>query len=101
MSLNSEQIEQAAAQIIQKLESGELNQGCCMASMHTPVTEAWGLAVELTNNDSLMAAQKQALFSHLDKSVQLQLENSGYDDFDLLYERLIQLSNHKNLTHSL
>ena len=94
MSLSLEQIEQAAEQIIKKLESGELKEGCCMASIQTPVTEAWELAGQLTENDGLLDVQKQELFSQLDKSVQLQLKSSGYDDFDLVYERLIQLCDH-------
>ena len=94
MSLSLEQIEQAAEQIIQKFESGEIKEGCCMASIQTPVTEAWELAGQLTENDSLLDAQKQELFSQLDKSVQLQLKSSDCDDFDLVYESLIQLCEH-------
>lgn len=93
MSLSLEQIERAAQQIIQKLETGELSEGCCMASIQTPVTEAWELAGALTENEFLPETQKQTLFSQLDKSVQSQLTSSGYDDFDLVYERLLQLSN--------
>ena len=46
-------IEEAADQIIQKLKSGEIKEACCMASISSPVTEAWDKAHELLINASL------------------------------------------------
>jgi len=53
MSLSLEQIELAAKQIVQKLESGELVKGCSMSALQTPITEAWELAQELVEKNAL------------------------------------------------
>jgi len=56
--------------------------------------EAW-IAQELTENETLSDVQKQTLFSKLDKDIRSQLEAAGYDDFDLVYVRLLQLGKQK------
>lgn len=95
MSFNLAQIEKQAEKIRLKIRSGELIDGCCMSAVQTPVREAWEIAQELTENETLSDVQKQKLFSKLDRDIQSQLESAGYDDFDLIYERLLQLSKQK------
>lgn len=85
------QIDKEAKAIKQKVKTGELIEGCCMSSIHTPTVEAWCIAEELTENATLSDVQQQKLFSKLDNNIQMQLETTGYDDFDLVYERLLQL----------
>ena len=92
MSFNLAQIEKEAEKIQLKLKSGELVDGCCMSPVQTPTKEAWEIAQELTENDTLSFVQRRELFSMLNKDIQSQLESSGYDDFDLVYERLLQLN---------
>ena len=92
MALSLIQIEKEADQIRQKIESGELVEGCCMAGAQTPVLEAWGIAQVLTENNVLFPAQKKEIFLKLAANVQQQLEATDYDDFDVVYEWLLQLS---------
>ena len=92
MALDLIQIEQEAELIRQKIELGELVEGCCMAGVQTPVLEAWDIAQVLTENDVLFPAQKKEVFLKLAANVQQQLEATGYDDFDVVYEWLLQLS---------
>lgn len=95
MSFNLALIEKKAEKIRQMLKSGKLIDGCCMSAAQTPVREAWEIAQELTENETLSDVLKQKLFSNLDEEIQSQLETAGYDDFDLVYERLLQLSSQK------
>ena len=95
MSFNLAQIEKQAEKIRQMLKSGELIDGCCMSAAQTPVREAWEIAQELTENETLSDVQKHKLFSKLDREIQSQLETAGYYDFDLVFERLLQPSSLK------
>ena len=93
MSFNLAQIEKEAESIRQMLKSGELVDGCCMSAVQTPAKEAWERAGELTENETLTDNHKHKLFSILEQDIQSQLEIAGYDDFDLVYERLLQIIN--------
>ncbi len=84
-------IDQAAEQIQQRLASGEIVEACCMSAMTTPVTESWEAARELAENASLSTGQQQVLLQGLSPLVRKQLEATGFDDFDLIYERILQL----------
>jgi len=95
MSFTSSYIEKEAEKILQKIRSGELIDGCCMSAAQTPTTEAWEIAINLSDNSALSSIQKTEIFSKLDKDVQSQLEATNYDDFDLVYERLLQLIKQK------
>lgn len=93
MSFNLAQIEKQADKIRQMLKSGELVDGCCMSAVQTPAKEAWERAGELIENETLSYNQKQELFSILGQDIQSQLVSDDYDDFDLVYERLLQIIN--------
>ena len=66
-----------------------------MSALQTPTMEAWEIVQQLTESGTLSPQCKQELFSKLDKDVQSQLEATKYDDFDLIYERLLQLINQR------
>ena len=84
-------IQEAAVKIKRQIKSGEIAEACCMTAAPTPVTESWEVAQEWTVNNSLTFEQQHALLSLLKPEVKYQLETSGFDDFDLIYERLLQL----------
>ena len=91
MSLTISDIEKEAKDILYKINSGELIDGCSMSAVETPTTEAWEIATKFSEKRKISSIQKIELFSKLDKDVQSQLKVSGYDDFDLVYEYLLQL----------
>jgi len=91
MSLTVDDIEKEAKKILQKIKSGELIDGCSMSAVQTPTVEAWEIATNLSENGALSSIHKMEVFSKLDRDVQSQLEATGYDDFDLVYEYLLQL----------
>jgi len=96
MNLSSVMIEKEAHKILLMINSGELRSGCCMSAIQTPITEVWEKAQDLTEKGSLLAIEKNEIFSKLNKTTQAHLEFTGYDDFDLVYERLLQLINEKS-----
>ena len=69
-----------------------------MSGMSSPVTEAWDKAHELSETYNLSCEQKKNMFKELDSSVRLQFEQTGYDDFDVIYELLLQLVSNKKRT---
>ncbi|AFP32704.1 hypothetical protein [Marinobacter sp. BSs20148] len=91
MNLTISDIEKEAKDILHKITSGELIDGCSMSAVETPTTETWEIATNLSEKRKISTIQKIELFSKLDKDVQSQLKVSGYDDFDLVYEYLLQL----------
>jgi hypothetical protein len=95
MSIIVSDIEKEAKMILQKIKSGELIDTCGMSAMPTPTTEAWEVAAELSNDNALSPDQKTEIFSRLGQDVQAQLDSANYDDFDLIYEYLLQLINKK------
>jgi len=95
MSFDLNHIEDAAKRILSRLASGELQDACCMSAASTPVKEAWDAAEAIVEEyESLTEGQQQMIFSQLSDATQAQLIRSGYDDFDLVYERLLQLIEH-------
>jgi len=62
-----------------------------MSAMTTPVTESWEAARELAENADLSTGQQKILLQGLSPLVRKQLEAAGFDDFDLIYERILQL----------
>ena len=95
MNISLSNIEKEAEKIICKIQEGKLIDGCCMSAVQTPTMEAWEIAQQLAESGTLPSQCKQELFSKLDKDVQSQLEATKYDDFDLIYERLLQLINQR------
>lgn len=93
MSSTISVIENEAQKIILKIKSGELIDGCSMSAIQTPTIEAWEVATNICEIIELTSMQKTAIFSKLGREVRSQLGNARYDDFDLIYERLLQLIN--------
>jgi hypothetical protein len=91
MAFNIDLINQAAEKIKRQIETGEISEACCMASIATPVTEAWEIAQELAEQSQLSQEQQHTILSFLNPDIQKLLISSSYDDFDLIYERLLQL----------
>jgi hypothetical protein len=91
MSFTTSDIEKEAEKIVQKIRFDEHPDGCCMSAAETSTTETWEIATLISDNNALSAIQKMEIFSKLDKEVQAQLAATDYDDFDLVYERLLQL----------
>jgi hypothetical protein len=92
MSFDLAQLEKEAKKIRLKLKAGELVDGCCMSPTQSPAREAWEIAEELTDNNPLSIAQRLELLSKLGTDIQSQLQATGYDDFDLVYERLLHVA---------
>ena len=92
MSFDLAQLEKEAKKIRLKLKAGELVDGCCMSPTQSPSREAWEIAEELTDNNPLSIAQRLELLSKLGTDIQSQLQATGYDDFDLVYERLLHVA---------
>jgi hypothetical protein len=90
MNISITDIDKEAEKIIHKIKSGELIDGCSMSAIQTPTTEAWERAQELTDSGALSPISAKEILSKLDEHVQSQLV-PNYDDFDLIYERLLQL----------
>ena len=84
-------IYQASEKMLQQKRAGEIVEACCMAAMNTAVTESWEVAGELAEKARLSDEQQQTLLQALSPVVQKQLLSTGFDDFDLIYERLLQL----------
>ncbi len=91
MYFDLNQINQAAEQIQQQLRTGEIGEVCCMSGMASPVTESWEAAQELAEKADLSAAQQQTILKALNPVIRKQMEFTGFDDFDLIYEWLLQL----------
>jgi len=91
MSFDLNLIIQAAEQITQKIKTGEITEACCMSATSSPVTEAWDLAKQLADNTHLSTTQQQIILKNLNPVSRKQLESSGFDDFDLIYEQILQL----------
>ncbi len=87
---NLTRIDKAAETILDKLANGEIFQACSMSAMATPVTESWEIAEELAKTIQLSDTQQKSLLMALPPVVQKQLQATGFDDFDLIYERLLQ-----------
>jgi hypothetical protein len=81
-----------AGKIRLKVRTGELAGGCSMSAAPTATTAAWDIALELTGHDVLDTDQRRELMSKLDESLRSQPEAGEYDDFDLVYARLLQLA---------
>jgi len=90
MPFDLQAIEQAAARIRQQIDSGEIVTACCMSAHASPVTEAWDAAGALAENATLSAHQQQALLQSLGPAIRQQLEATGFDTFDLIYEGILQ-----------
>lgn len=90
MEISITDIDASAEKIIHKMQLGELSEGCCLSAIQTPITEAWEMAKRLADNGELSHIIAKEIFSKLDQNVQSQLAASGYDDFDLIYERFLQ-----------
>ncbi len=91
IAMNLDFIDQAAEKIQQQLRTGEVFEACCMSAVSTPVTESWEVTQELVKENSLTSVQQQVLLRVLSTKIQQQLNVTGFDDFDLIYERLLQL----------
>jgi Spy/CpxP family protein refolding chaperone len=96
MTFDLSKIDLAAIQIQQKLEAGELSLGCAMSTIASPVIEAWDLAHEMAEGVVLTDQQRQKLLNLLDQQIRQQMETTRYDDFDLIFERLVQLVSDQN-----
>jgi len=90
MPFDLQAIERAAALIRQQVDSGEVVTACCMSAHASPVTEAWDAAETLTENATLSTQQQQALLQSLSPAIRQQLEATGFDTFDLIYEAILQ-----------
>jgi len=84
-------IRQAAEKIQQQLGNGEISEIYCMTALATPVTESWDAALQLADDLPLSPDQQRTLLSSLTPTIQKQLKTTGFDNFDLIYERLLQL----------
>ena len=93
MQLTLKTIDQAAVTIQVKINSGELVAGCGMSAVQTPTREAWDVAEDITAQGKLSEADQKTILSRLNKKTRLQLEDTKYDDFDLIYEFLLQQIN--------
>jgi len=91
MSFDLNLINQVAEQIQQQLGAGEIGEFCCMSGRASPITESWEAALKLAEKENLSATQQQTILKVLDPVIRKQMESSGFDDFDLIYERLLQL----------
>jgi len=91
MNITDEEIHSAAQDILLRVESGELEDGCCMAAASTPVREAWEAAEALVEKGALTGSQKANILLSLDDHTRRTLKLSNADDFDLIYEKLLQL----------
>ena len=91
MSFDLNIINQAAEKIRQQPGTGEIGEACCMSGRASPVTESWDAAQELEEKANLSDAQQQTILKALNPGIRKQMESTGFDDFDLIYERLLQL----------
>ena len=91
MPFDMNRIDQAAGRIRQRIGSGEIAAACCMSAAATPVTESWEAARELAEGACLSATQRQMLLQALNPIIRKQAETGRLDDFDLIYERILQL----------
>ncbi|MBE9559391.1 MAG: hypothetical protein IMF15_01315 [Proteobacteria bacterium] len=91
MTFDLSLIDQAARTIRQRIKTGELSEACCMSSVATPVTEAWDMAQELAADSPLSSEQQQNILKFLNPVIKKQLDSGEPGDFDLIYERLLQL----------
>ncbi len=73
------------------MRSGKIVASCSVSFLGTPITESWDAAQELAKNSCLSTEQQQIILKTLDASVRKQIESAKFDDFDLIYERLLQL----------
>ena len=90
MMISLEAVSQELNRILQKIKSGELADGCCVSTIQSPVKEAWEVTESITSRGSLHEKARESLFNLLnDKSREL-FQATGYDDFDLIYEYLLQ-----------
>lgn len=96
MKFDLSKIDLAAKQVQQKLESGELSLGCPMSTIASPVIEAWDLAHELAEGVVLTDRQRRQILNLLDRQIRQHMDRTRYDDFDLIYERLVQLISDQN-----
>jgi len=84
-------IDKAAEKIKWQINSGEIVEACGMTAAATPVTESWEIAQELAENNSLTHEQQHSILNALEPAIQQQLKAMSFDDFDLIYGRLLQL----------
>jgi hypothetical protein len=84
-------IDKAAEDILSRLESGELVDGCCMGAAPSPVTEAWDAAETLVDAGLLCGHNRQEILYCLSQETRRELESSSFDDFDRVYQRILQL----------
>jgi len=91
MSFNLNAINTAAETILLKINKGELTEACCMSAVNSPTTEAWEIAGQLTENVALSKSQQESILEALNPQIREHLKSTGFDDFDLIYERLLQL----------
>ena len=78
ITFDSGLIDLAAGTIRQRIKTGELS-------------EAWEIAQELAAGSHLSSEQQQNILRSLDPAIQKQLYTGELDDFDLIYEQLLQL----------
>lgn len=90
MQLTLKIIDQAAATIQAKIDSGELIAGCGMSAVQTPTREAWDVAEDITAQGKLSEADQKTILSGLNEKTRRQLEDIKHDDFDLVYEYFLQ-----------
>jgi len=91
MSFNLKVIDAAAETVLLKIKNGELGEACCMSAVNSPTTEAWELAGQLAEKTALSKSQQESILEALNPQIQEHLKSTGFDDFDLIYERLLQL----------
>ncbi len=90
MQINIKVLNQQATNILAMINSGELQDSCSMSAVQTPVKEAWCIAEDLTEQGELSTTDKDEIYSLLDNETRQQLKAIEYDDFDLVYEYLLQ-----------
>jgi mannose-6-phosphate isomerase class I len=91
MSFELKAIDAAAEAILLKIKNGELGEACCMSAVNSPIAESWEIAGQLAENTVLSKSQQERILDALNPQIREHLKSTGFDDFDLIYERLLQL----------
>jgi len=84
---------QLAESLKQAQLAGELGCGCAMAATGSPITSAWSQAEDFLEQRKLSSAQQQQIYQWLAAPTQQMLTKTKIDDFDLVYEYLLQQLN--------
>jgi len=91
MSFKLKTIDAAAETILLKIKNGEPGEACCMSAVNSPITDSWEIAGQLVENTVLSKSQQKSILDALNPQIREHLKSTGFDDFDLIYERLLQL----------